>query len=306
MQATLARSVGFSGFGLHSGAPVRMRVDPAPAGHGVVFVRTDLPADRNRIPARMAFWTEAVLCTRLENAEGASVSTIEHMMAALAGMGVHNACVRIDGPEVPILDGSAAPFLRRFQAAGLRAQSAPLEIIRILRPIEVRSGPALARLEPADAFSMRFEIDFPDRAIGHQMQDLDLPGDAFDSLLANARTFCRRAEVEAMQAAGRALGGSYENAVVFDGDRVLSPGGLRYSDEPVRHKMLDAMGDLALAGAPILGRYLGVRAGHALTGRLLQALLADPDSHRREICSRSCRHGLPGAPFPVAELALTA
>jgi len=306
MQATLARSASFKGFGLHSGLPVRLRIDPAPAGHGIVFRRIDLPAGSGDIPALPAFWTEARLCTRLENAAGASVATIEHLMAALAGAGIHNATVLLDGPEVPILDGSAAPYLRRFQAVGLHVQSAPLEVLRILRPVEVRSGDALARLEPADSFRMRFEIDFPDAAIGRQSKDIDLANGAFADHLADSRTFCRRADVEAMQAAGLALGGSYENAIVVEGASVLSPGGLRHADEPVRHKMLDALGDLAVAGAPILGRYLGVRAGHALTGRLVQALLADPSSHVREVCSPSCRRRLPGNVRTLTDLPMTA
>lgn len=306
MQATLARTVHFRGFGLHSGLPVRLQVAPAPVGHGIVFIRTDLEDGRNRIPATIAHWVEARLCTRLENAHGATVSTVEHLMAALAGCGIHNACIRLDGPEVPILDGSAAPFLRKLIAAGLREQVAPLEVLRVVRPVELRHGDALARLEPADGVLISFEIDFPDAAIGHQRKTLDLRNGAVLRELGDARTFCRRADVAAMQAAGLALGGSYDNAVVVEGARVLSPGGLRHIDEPVRHKMLDALGDLAVAGAPIVGHYTGIRAGHALTGRLVRAMLDDPSCFIRQPCTAALRRRLPGGASSVDALALTA
>ena len=306
MQVTVSRSSEFRGFGLHSGLPVRLHVDPAPADHGIVFHRMDLPQAERVIPVSIDAWTPARLCTRLVNAAGASVSTIEHLMAALAGCGIHNALIRINGPEVPILDGSAAPFVRKLVAAGLREQRAPLEIIRILRPVELRMGDALARLEPADGFEIDFEIDFPDPAIGRQVKSLDMANGAFARELSDSRTFCRRADVEAMQTAGLALGGSYDNAVVVDGAQVLSPGGLRHADEPVRHKMLDALGDLAVAGAPILGRYTGLRAGHALTGQVLRALLADPSTHLRERCTRACQKRLPGGLRAFDELPLSA
>ncbi len=306
MQLTLARTVHFRGFGLHSGLPVRMQVAPAPVDHGIVFVRTDLPEGRNRIPATIAHWVAARLCTRLENIDGASVATVEHLMAALAGCGIHNACIRLDGPEVPILDGSAAPFLRSLIAAGLREQRAPVHVIRIVRPIEVRDGDAVARLEPADGVLMSFEIDFPDAAIGHQRKTLDLANGTVLRELGDSRTFCRRADVEAMQAAGLALGGSYDNAVVVEGAEVLSPGGLRHIDEPVRHKMLDALGDLAVAGAPIVGHYTGIRAGHALTGRLLRAVLDDPSCFIRQPCTAELWRRLPGGLRSADALALTA
>ena len=306
MQVTVSKISEFRGFGLHSGLPVRLVVEPAPENHGIVFHRTDLPASDRVISATIDNWTEARLCTRLVNRVGASVSTVEHLMAALAGCGIHNALVRLNGPEVPILDGSAAPFVRKFVAAGLREQRAPLEVIRILRPVEVRHNGAMARLDPADGFEIGFEIDFPDAAIGRQVKTLDLANGAFARDLADARTFCRRADVEAMQAAGLALGGSYDNAVVVEGARVLSPGGLRHADEPVRHKMLDALGDLAVAGAPILGRYTGLRAGHAMTGHLLRAVMADPTTHLREHCSPACQKRLPGGLRAFDELPLTA
>lgn len=277
MQHTLRSSVTFTGVGLHSGAMARMVVRPAPADHGVWFRRTDLVQGDTMIPARWDAVTRARLCTVVENADGASVSTIEHVMAALAGCGIHNALIEIDGGEVPILDGSSEQFVTAFLAQGLREQPAPVRAIRILCPVEVRDGDAMARFEPSESFEIDFKIDFEDAAIGRQQKSLDMANGAFVRELCDSRTFCRQQDVDAMRANGLALGGTLENAVVVEGARVLSPGGLRHRDEPVRHKMLDAIGDLALAGGPILGRYTGIRAGHALTNGLLRALFARPD-----------------------------
>lgn len=295
MQTTLGSKVTFDGVGLHSGAPVRMVVHPAPADHGIVFCRTDI-SDRD--PLVVARWdkvTPSKLCTLIENAAGVSVSTIEHIMAALAGLGINNALIEIDGPEVPILDGSSAPFVRAMRRVGTRSQHAVLRAVRVLKPVEVRDGEAVARLEPAAALEIDFAIDFADAAIGKQEKHLTMSNGAFVRELMDSRTFCRQADVDYMQAHGLALGGTYENAVVVDGDKVLSPGGLRHADEAVRHKMLDAMGDLALAGGPILGRYVGVRSGHSMTNRLLRALFADPTAWAWEDCTPSQAHSLPGA-----------
>ncbi len=294
MQVTLARAVAFDGIGVHSGAPVHMRVEPGAPDSGIVFWRSDLPAAAARIPVGPASWSEARLHTRLVNAHGARVGTIEHLMAALAGCGIHNARIVLDAPEVPILDGSAAPFVHRFLAAGLRMQDAPLKVIEVLRPVTLRDGDAVARLDPSEQVRMTFSIAFPDAAIGAQSLSLDLANGAFVRELGNCRTFCRRADVERMRAAGLGLGGSLDNAVVVDGAQVLTPGGMRRRDEPVRHKMLDALGDLAVAGRPILGHYTGVRAGHALTGRLLRALLADPANYRLVTADAAMHERLPG------------
>ena len=295
MQTCVAHPVVFEGVGLHSGAPVRMVVKPAPANHGIVFQRTDAVAGNGRIPANWDHVIPSKLCTLIRNDDGVSVSTIEHIMAALAGCGVHNALIEIDGPEVPILDGSSAEFVAALVAAGQRELSAPLRAIRVLKPVEVTEGEASARLEPGAALVIDFKIDFADAAIGPQEKRLNMANGAFVRELMDSRTFCRQADVDAMRANGLALGGTYENAVVFDGDRVLSPGGLRHADEPVRHKMLDALGDLALAGAPILGRYTGNRAGHAMTNKLLRALFADPEAWTWETCSAAAAYSLPGA-----------
>ncbi len=307
MQTTLKSAVSFAGIGLHSGKPVRMTVLPASAEYGIWFRRTDIQGRDPMVPARWDAVERVPLCTRLVNGAGVSVATVEHLMAALAGCGIHNALIEIDGPEVPILDGSAAPFVAAFVTRGARALRAPIRAIRVLQPVEVRDGEALARIEPAEAFEIDFRIEFADAAIGAQARRLDMANGAFIRELCDSRTFCRSADIDAMQSNGLALGGvPGENAVVFDGDAVLSPGGLRHADEPVRHKMLDAMGDLALATRPILGRYTGERAGHALTNTLLRALFAQPGAYRLELCDAAMAARLPGAGIGRADLAALA
>lgn len=300
VQNTLKTPATFTGSGLHTGAAVRMTVRPAPVDHGIKFRRTDL--DGALVPALWDAVTPSRLCTLIESGDGVTVSTIEHVMAALAGSGIHNALIDLDGPEVPILDGSAAPFVAGFLAAGIVGQDAPVRAIRVLKPVEVREGEAVARLEPADMLEIDFRIDFAEAAIGMQARSLNLANGAFVRELSDSRTFCRQSDVDAMREKGLALGGTLENAVVFDGDRVLSPGGLRHADEPVRHKMLDAMGDLALAGGPILGRYTGERAGHALTNRLLRALFSDPSAYAIVDCGPQTFGKLPGVGVHAGDL----
>lgn len=313
MQTTLVRQIGFTGTGLHSGRPVRLSLRPAPADHGIVFRRTDVLGLDPLVPARWDLVEISPLNTRIVNAAGVSVSTIEHLMAAFAGCGVHNVLVEIDGPEVPIMDGSAASFVRAILGAGLRLHDAPLKAIEVLRPIEVRHGDAIARLLPRakvagqrQGLRIGFEIEFPDAAIGRQVRSLDMANGAFVRELCDSRTFCRLSDVDAMQSQGLALGGTFENAVVVDGSEVLSPGGLRHSDEAVRHKMLDALGDLGTAQLPILGDYEGVRAGHAMTNRLLRALFADPTAWRHVTCDDALAARLPGSGMSSADLAAVA
>ncbi len=306
LQNTISSAVSFTGVGLHSGRPVRMRLLPASAEYGIWFKRTDLKSGDALIAARWDNVTQSRLCTLVENAQGVTVSTIEHLMAALAGCGVHNALIEIDGPEVPILDGSSARFVAGILKAGLQQLNADTRMVKVLKTVEVRDGDAWARLEPADEFEIRFHIDFDDKAIGQQNRTLNMANGAFVRELSTSRTFCRLDDVNAMREGGLALGGTFENAVVVDGDKVLSPGGLRHADEPVRHKMLDALGDLALAGAPIMGRYTGHRAGHALTNRLLRALFADPAATRLEICDAETAVRLPGVGVRRSDLPLTA
>ncbi len=279
-----------------------MTVHPASANHGVWFRRTDVIGRDAMIPAIWDAVMPSRLCTVVENAAGVSVSTIEHIMAALAGCGVHNALVEINGPEAPILDGSAQPFVTAILGRGLRDLAAPVPCLEILETIEIREGDAVARLEPAKALEIDFSIDFTDGAIGQQRLRLSMANGAFVRELADCRTFCRQSDVDAMRANGLALGGTYDNAVVVEGDRILTPGGFRREDEAVRHKMLDALGDLALAGAPILGRYTGNRAGHAMTNRLLRALFARPEAFRVTECDAVRRRSLPGAGVRLTDI----
>lgn len=295
MQTTLRSRISFTGFGLHSGRSARVTVHPASADYGIWFKRTDLHFGDRLVPARWDAVEATALCTRIVNGAGVGVSTIEHVMAALAGCGVHNALIEIDGPECPILDGSSAPFVRGILARGVRALAAPARAIEILLPVSVRTASGWARLSPSGGTRISFDIEFPDAAIGRQSKSLDIGNGAFVRELCDSRTFCRSVDVDAMRAAGKALGGTLENAVVFEGPRVLTPGGLRHADEAVRHKMLDALGDLALAGAPILGHYEGYKAGHAMTNALLHAVFATPDAFRVVLCDPETAACLPGA-----------
>ena len=270
-----------------------------------MFRRVDL----HDMPLLKALWNNVIvspLNTRLGNADGVSVSTIEHLMAALSGCGVHNAMIDIDGPEVPIMDGSAAIFVRGIVAAGLHRDPTPLNAIEVLREVSVSQGAACASLRPATTLQIDFSIDFDDAAIGRQHKTLNMANGAFVRELCDSRTFCRAIDVDMMRAQGLALGGSMENAVVVDGDQILSPGGLRHPDEAVRHKMLDALGDLYTAGAPVLGRYTGSRAGHAMTNLLLRALFAQPDAWRLVRCDSNIAARLPGVGVSQADLVAVA
>lgn len=307
VQTTITSPVTFTGTGLHSGRPVRMTINPASAEYGIWFKRVDIEGRDNMIPAHWASVVPSRLCTLVRNDAHVDVSTIEHIMAALIGCGIHNALVEIDGPEVPIMDGSAARFVEGFIRAGVRELADPVRMIELLAPVEFAEDDAWARLEPADGFLIDFHISFPDQAIGTQNKSLDMSNGNFVRELSDCRTFCRQADVDAMQANGLALGGiPGENAVVVDGDHVVSPGGLRRVDEAVRHKMLDALGDLALAGAPLKARYVGHKAGHAMTNKLLRALFDQPDAWRLVTCDDATARHLPGVGVRRSDLPLTA
>ena len=283
-QRTLKTSIGCVGVGIHSGRKASLSLIPAPADHGIVFRRTDLGID---IPARFDAVCDTRLCTVI-GAGKARVGTVEHLMAALAGTGIDNLLIEIDGPEVPILDGSAAPFLFLLDCAGIADQFVPRAMIEILRPVRVTDGEAFAELRPYPRTSrvappvldMELTIDFAASAIGKQGCSLRLTPNSFREELSSARTFALASEVAQLQKAGLALGGSLDNAVVVDGDKVLNPAGLRMPQEFARHKMLDAVGDLALAGAALHGRFIGHRSGHALNNQLLRALFADASAWR--------------------------
>jgi UDP-3-O-[3-hydroxymyristoyl] N-acetylglucosamine deacetylase len=281
-QHTLRGPIAFEGVGLHSGQTMNCVLRPAPTGAGVSFVRTDLAGD-NRIVASAEAVIRTQLGTVIGNAAGAEVSTIEHLMAAFAALGVDNVVVELDGPELPIMDGSAQPFVRLIDRAGLKRQAAPRRYIEVVEPIEVVDGDKRAALVPAERFELAFEIAFTSAAIGGQRIDIVLDEAAFRGELAESRTFGFLHEVEALRKAGLALGGSMDNCLVIDGDELMNPDGLRISDEFVRHKALDALGDLYLLGAPVIGRFEGVLAGHTLNNALARALLARPEAWRTRL-----------------------
>jgi UDP-3-O-[3-hydroxymyristoyl] N-acetylglucosamine deacetylase len=290
-QRTLKASIGCVGTGLHSGRRVSLTLRPAAAGTGIVFRRTDLGID---IPARFDRVTDTRLCTMLAAGtdQAACVGTVEHLMAALFGAGIDNAVVDVDGPELPVLDGSAAPYVFLIDCAGVVEQAAPRAVIEVLRTVRVAGDNAFAELRPASfGLHLSLSIDFSAAAIGRQAFSLHLTERSFREELAQARTFTQLHEIEALQSSGRALGGSLRNAVVVDGGRVLNPEGLRMEQEFVRHKMLDAVGDLALAGAALQGRFMAHRSGHALNNRLLHALFADAANWRYAAAEPVSRSG---------------
>jgi UDP-3-O-[3-hydroxymyristoyl] N-acetylglucosamine deacetylase len=274
-QRTLKTVIGCRGIGLHSGQKVSMTLHPAAADSGIVFRRTDAAAE---IRANWANTADSQLCTVLSNGEGVSIGTVEHLMAALAGAQIDNVVVELDGPEVPIMDGSAAPFLFLIECAGIVEQDPARRAIKVLKPVSVIDDGAMVALFPDHGFSMSFEIDFDNPLIRRQDICLVFDAETFKSELSRARTFGLLDEVDRLRAAGFARGGSLDNAIVVSRDHVLNSGGLRFGDEFVRHKLLDAFGDLYLAGGPIIGSFRGVRSGHAHTRRLLAALFADGDA----------------------------
>jgi UDP-3-O-[3-hydroxymyristoyl] N-acetylglucosamine deacetylase len=279
-EKTLVGPAIIAGVGVHTGRRVRLAVRPAPTGTGIVFVRTDVSDADNRIPVSGEAVVDARLNTMIANGAGTTLSTIEHLMAAFAALGVSNAIVEVDGPELPILDGSALPFVQLLDRAGFRRQPRAVRYVEILEPVRVEDGDKSAVLLPCDRYEMRFEIDFPSKVIGNQVVDFVVDEETFRREIMAARTFGFAHEVEALRQAGLARGGSLENAVVIDGDQILNPGGLRMDREFVKHKALDAIGDLYVLGAPLLGRYEGVKAGHAINNKLVRALLAAPHAWR--------------------------
>jgi len=279
-QHTLKSPALFAGIGVHTGAYTRVSVKPAGVDAGIVFVRTDITDRDNVVPAHGEAVCKTQLGTVIGNAAGVTVATIEHLMAALVMLGVDNAVVELDGPEMPIMDGSSAPFVRVLDRAGLRSQDAARPYIEVIDTVEVIDGEKRATLRPASGFEVAFDIAFDSAAIGRQSVDLAMDEQMFRDELADCRTFGFLSDVEALRAMGLARGGSMDNCVVVDGDEIMNPEGLRRPDEPVRHKALDAIGDLYLLGAPLLGRFEGVLAGHGLNNALVRALLARPDAWR--------------------------
>jgi UDP-3-O-[3-hydroxymyristoyl] N-acetylglucosamine deacetylase len=280
-QTTLRSRAILKGAGVHSNAPVRVVLHPAEANNGITFLRTGLAGGRERIID--AVWSNVSmteLCTVIGDPADASVSTVEHLLAALSALGVDNCMVEIDGPEVPILDGSSAEFVAAIRKVGIEELAAPRRYLKVLKPVRVEHGRAFSELRPSDkGFRLEVEIDFETGLIGRQKKVVDLDGRVFERDIARARTFGFMRDVERLWKAGFALGASLENTVALDDERVLNPEGLRWSDEFVRHKTLDAIGDLALSGAPIIGTYRSYCGGHKMNVAVLAALFADKSAY---------------------------
>ncbi len=275
MQNTLNNIIELSGIGLHSGRTVSMRLVPADVDHGIVFKRIDKEEGKNLIPAKHDLVTDTRLCTMITNEHGANVGTIEHLMAALRGCGVDNVLVEIDAAEVPVMDGSSIVFVQAIDATGIKEQKAARRAIKILKDITVQDGNKWVRLSPSTIPVYKGRIEFAHADIGVQEYALKLINGNFRHDVADCRTFGFLKEAEMLRAAGLGLGGSLENAIILDEYGVMNPEGLRCTDEFIRHKILDAVGDLALAGTTILGTYEGHKAGHALNNAILHALFAD-------------------------------
>jgi len=277
-QTTLRKRATVSGIGVHSGLPVTLTLNPADADSGVVFVRCGINGEPDReLHATARAVTATELATVLGDGSGVFVSTVEHIMSALCGLGIDNCVVEIDGPEAPIMDGSAAAFVEAIDAAGVATLNAPRRFFKVLKPVRVAKGDAYGELTPYDGgFRVEVEIDFKHPLIGRQALAVEVEPATYRREIARARTFGFMRDVAKLWNAGYALGASLENTLVVSEDRILNPEGLRFPDEFVRHKTLDAIGDLALAGAPILGAYRSVCGGHKLNHAVLEALLADP------------------------------
>ncbi len=282
-QRTLKDSIRATGIGLHSGAKVYMTLRPAPANSGVVFRRLDLPEPVD-IPANALYVTQTTLGTTLEHA-GGKVATVEHLMSALAGLGIDNVFVDLTAAEVPIMDGSAAPFVFLLQSAGIEEQKALKRFIRVKKPVEIAEGDKTARLAPYDGFRLNLEIEFDHPALRKHRQQtrLDFSTTSFLKEISRARTFGFLRDVEQLRSRDLALGGSLDNSIVMDEYRVLNEDGLRFRDEFVRHKMLDAIGDLYLLGASLVGEFSGYKSGHQLNNLLLRALLEQPESYEEVV-----------------------
>ena len=274
-QSTLQSPAVTASVALHSGQHTRLVMRPAAIGSGLKFIRTDITDRDNIIPVRPDFVTGVRNCTTLSNLAGVKVSTIEHLLAALSAVGIDNLNIELDGAELPALDGSSEPFLQLIEQVGVLKQAAPRRYVKILEPVEVRLGDMWAKIEPCERLELDVTIDFQEEAIGHQRLEIVPDVRSFRERMASARTFARLHEVAALQAAGLSKGGSYDNAIVVDDDKVLNPTGLRFEDEFVRHKALDLLGDLYLGG-PILGRVTTIKSGHGLNHDLTVKLYETP------------------------------
>ena len=277
-QTTLAREVRVEGTGVHSGAPASVVLHPAPADVGLRFLVTKRGRVAAEIPASYTAIKNLTLCTVIGDERGTTVGTVEHLLSAMRGLSIDNCYIEIDSREVPIMDGSAAPFVESIDAAGVREMVAPRKFIKVLKSIRVEEGESVAELEPHSGFHLDVEIDFKSTVIGRQRMSLDLNPGTYRNEISRARTFGFMRDVEKLWKSGLALGASLENTVAIGEDRVMNAEGLRYPQEFVRHKLLDAVGDLTLAGQPLLGAFRSVRGGHKMNAMVLQAMFADRDA----------------------------
>ncbi len=279
-QHTVAAEVSCVGVSLHTGDMVNLTIRPAAANTGIIFIRTDVESGKGVAPATFDAVTETNLGTTIANKHAITVSTIEHVMAAIWGAGIDNARIELDGPEVPIMDGSSEPFVFLLECAGRVQQKATRRVVEILREVRVEDGKSRASIRPADGFRLDISIAFNHKLIENQRATYDFTKTTFKQSLARARTFCFARDVEAMRQMGLALGGSLHNAVVLSEDDIMNDGGLRYADEFVRHKALDCVGDYLLAGGPLKGAVETLRPGHGINNKLLRAVFADPANYR--------------------------
>ena len=303
-QHTVKTPVTITGIGVHSGSPTTMTIRPASVSSGISFIRTDIKDLPNVIPARWDSVTETRLCTVLANKQGVSVSTVEHLLSAFAALGVDNAIIEINGPEIPIMDGSAIHFVEKLNVTGLSRQNAPRMALRIKKTVSYKEGDKETFLSPADSAYFGMEIDFENQLIGRQKYTHALTESYYRSDIAAARTFGFLHEVEQLKKMGLARGGSLDNAIVIDGDKILNPEGLRFRNEFVRHKILDAIGDIYLAGAHLIGHYHGVKAGHAMNNKILHTLFSKPDTFEfvtlkeKADSRRASTHGIYAESYP--------
>ena len=279
-QKTIKHEISCVGIGLHTGNKISMTLKPAEINTGIVFHRTDAAGRDAYIPARHEYVVDTRMCTCIGNKDGVKVATIEHLMAAIHAMGVNNLMIDIDGPETPVMDGSSAPFVFLLECAGIKAQGAPLKALRILKTVRYTSGDKELVLTPAEkGLNMHFSIDFPASVIGHQEADLDLTAANFKNMFSRARTFGFLQDIEMLRSIGLARGGSLDNAILVNDNTIMNKDGLRYSNEFVRHKMLDAVGDLYMCGYPMIADFSGCRSGHTDTNALLSAVFADESNY---------------------------
>ncbi len=301
-QTTVAREIELKGTGVHSGAPVSLVLHPAEADTGLRFLVSKRGRIVAEIPADVRFVKNLTLCTVIGDDTGASISTVEHLLAALRGLAVDNCYIEVDSKEIPIMDGSSEPFVRAIDEAGITELSEPRTFIKVLKPVRVEDGDCWGELIPHNGFHLDVEIDFDSAIIGRQRLSLELTPNVFRTEISRARTFGFMCDVERLWKAGLALGASLDNTVAIGEDRIMNSEGLRYPEEFVRHKFLDAVGDLALAGHPLLGSFRSVRGGHRLNAHVLKALLADPTAWTLVQAPRAREQSVYRA-HPVAALA---